>query len=538
MKSDDVILPVLEPNSLRRSAIKSCWSAVHYIAVAIAILALMEGIALPSEPPRLSDVVVDPSHLMLGAGEQRVTISVAVIDDDFDLDPESVKLKKIRIGKKNSTVAVFADDGQGGDAVANDGRFTTHILLDTNRPRQHTFRIKAKDRMGNKAVPMALTISVGPSLGLSSVPIPATVNLELERVFPKLMFSDPIALLQAPDDDTRWFLVQRTGIIRTFLNQPTTSDVTTVLDLRHIVEPVSELDLELGMLALAFHPDFAENGNIYIYYTAEQNNVIEARLSRFVSSDEGATFDADSEEILIRVKQPRNRHNGGQLAFGPDGFLYLSVGDGGDRFQSQDLESFLGKMLRIDVDGEVPYAIPPDNPFIVEEGRPEIYAMGLRNPWRWSVDPKTGVLWLGDVGNNRWEEINVVVAGGNYGWPILEGKECAGFLPCDTSALVGPILTYSHDEGCSVIGGHVYRGSDIPKLDGVYLFSDFCSGAIMGVSTDMAGGLVQTVLVEGGHNPFTDEFGLLVRSLSVDREGEIYIVENGGNIFKLVSMDR
>lgn len=497
----------------------------------------MEGIAFASEPPRLSDVAVDSANLRLGVGEQRVTITVTVDDGDADLDPESVKLKKVRIGKKNPTVARFADDGQNGDAIANDGRFTTHILLNTNTPRQRTFRIKAKDRLGNKAVPMSFTILVGPSLGLSSSPLPTTLNLRLERAFPELTFSDPVALVQAPDDNTRWFLVERTGIVRTFLNQPATSDVTTVLDLRDVVEPLSELDLELGMLALAFHPDFAKNGNVYIYYTAETNNVIESRLSTFVSLDQGITFDADSEEILIRVEQPRTRHNGGQLAFGPDGFLYLSLGDGGDRFQSQDRESFLGKMLRIDVEGGAPYAIPPDNPFIGEDGRPEIYAMGLRNPWRWSFDPKTGVLWLGDVGNRRWEEIDIVVPGGNYGWPILEGEECAGFLPCDTSMLAHPILTYSHDDGCSVIGGHVYRGTDIPELDGVYLFSDFCSGAIMGLSTDAAGALVQTVLVKGGHDPVTEEFGLFVRSLSVDQEGEMYIVGNGGRIFRLVSTE-
>ena len=501
----------------------------------IVVLVIMESMGFASESPRLSDVAVDPANLMLGEGEQRVTISVMVIDDDADLDPQSVKLKKVRIGKKNPTVAVFSDDGQNGDTVANDGRFTTHILLDTNTPRQRTFRIKAKDRLGNKSVPISLTISVGPSLGLSSIPPPTTLNLKLERVFPELSFSDPVALLQAPDDDTRWFLVERAGIVRTFLDQPTASDVTTVLDLRDVVEPVSELNLELGMLALAFHPDFAENGNVYIYYTAAMNSIIESRLSRFVSFDQGTTIEPDSEEILIRVEQPRTRHNGGELAFGLDGFLYLSLGDGGDRFQSQDRDSLLGKVLRIDVDGGEPYAIPSDNQFVGEDGRPEIYATGLRNPWRWSFDPKTGVLWLGDVGNRRWEEIDIIVPGGNYGWPILEGKECAGFLPCDTSTLVNPILTYSHDNGCAVIGGHVYRGTELPELEGVYLFSDFCSGAIMGLSTDVTGAYVQTVLVEGGHDHGTEQFALLVRSLSVDQKGEIYIVENGGHIFRLVS---
>ena len=500
-------------------------------------MATLEGVALCAESPLLSDVALDSATLMLGMGEQWVTISVRVDDNDVDLDPDSVKLKKVRLGKKNPTVAVFADGGQNGDLAANDGRFTTQILLDTNTPRQRTFRIKAKDRLGNKATPMSFTISVGPSLGLSLAPLLTTLDLELEQVFPELGFSDPVALVQAPDDDARWFLVERTGTIQMFENQPSARETTLVLDLSAVVEPLSELDLELGMLALAFHPEFSENGKAYIYYTAETDNVIESRLSSFVRSNQGTIFEPNSEEILIRIEQPRTRHNGGELGFGSDGFLYLSVGDGGNRLRSQDRESFLGKVLRVDVNEGTPYAIPGDNPFVGEEGREEIYALGLRNPWRWSFDAATGVMWLGDVGNNRWEEIDVVVSGGNYGWPVLEGVECAGFLPCETATLVNPILTYSHDDGCSVIGGHVYRGSAIPELVGVYLFSDFCSGAIMGLSTDTAGALLQTVLVGGGNGPVTEEFRLLVRSLAVDQDGEVYVVGNDGRLFKLISVE-
>ena len=169
-----------------------------YCVVVIAVMVITEGMGFASEPPRLSDVVVDLANLMLGVGEQRVTISVLIVDDDADLDPERVKLKKIRIGKKNPTVARFADDGRNGDVVANDGRFTTQILLDTNMPRRRTFQIKARDRLGNKASPRSFTIAVGPSLGLSSVPIPTTLNLELERVLPELTFSDPVCRGTSP----------------------------------------------------------------------------------------------------------------------------------------------------------------------------------------------------------------------------------------------------------------------------------------------------------------------------------------------------
>ncbi|MBQ27263.1 MAG: hypothetical protein CMH81_03860 [Nitrospiraceae bacterium] len=503
-------------------------------AVTLVVLAVLPVVVFATEPPRLLDVVVEPAILTLGTGERQVTVSVMVVDGDADLDPQSVKLKKVKIGKKNPTISVFADDGQNADAVAGDGRFTTQVFLDTSMPRQRVFRIRAKDQLGNKAVSVSLTVSVGPPLGLSSLPLRDTLNLRLERVFAGLTFTDPVALLQASGDADRWYLVERTGVIQTFFNHPDVSEFTTVLDLRSIVEPLSELDLELGMLALAFHPDFLENGKAYVYYTAETDNGIESRLSRFVRSDEDITFDPDSEEVLIRVEQPRTRHNGGQIAFGSDGLLYFGLGDGGDRFQSQTINSFLGKMLRIDVDGGFPYVIPPNNPFLGENGPSEVYATGLRNPWRWSFDTQTGVLWLGDVGNRRWEEIDIVVPGANYGWPILEGEECAGFLPCDTFTLVNPLFTYDHDDGCSVIGGYVYRGIGIPELDGVYLFSDFCSGAIMGLSTDPAGTLVKNVFVQGGHDPVTGEFGLLVRSLSVDQEGEIYVIENGGSIFRLV----
>ena len=508
-----------------------------FLLMAILAVGMIGTTAFADQSPRLSDVVVDSDRLKLGVGEQLVTISVVVIDEDADIDPASVKLKKVRIGKKNQTVAVFADDGQNGDAIANDRRFSTQLSFNTSSPRTRTFRIKAKDRMGNRGLPLSFTVSVGPSLGLSSTPIPTKLDLTLQRVFPELRFSDPVALLQSPNDDTRWFLVTRTGIIYTFLNQPAANELTPVLDLRQVVEPLSERDIELGMLALAFHPNFERNRQAYVYYTAQGDNGIESRLSRFDVSDQEGTFQPDTEEVLIRVEQPRFRHNGGQIAFGPDGFLYLSVGDGGERFESQNPESFLGKMLRIDLDGGVPYAIPSDNPVLTQGGPSEVFAMGLRNPWRWSFDPETEVAWLGDVGNRSWEEIDVLVAGANYGWPILEGEECAGFASCDdTSTLANPILSYSHDEGCSVIGGHVYHGTQIPELNGVYLFSDFCSGAIVGVSTDTAGKIIETVLVEGA-DVVAGEFNILPRSISVDQEGEIYVIDNNGRLYKLVNTE-
>lgn len=242
---------------------------------------------------------------------------------------------------------------------------------------------------------------------------------------------------------------------------------------------------EEGLLGLAFSPSFVQDGLVYLYYSAGPPR--RSVLSRFrVVSD---AIDPASEQVLMEVPQPFANHNGGQIAFGPDGYLYVGLGDGGSGGDplgnAQNLGELLGSILRLDVSGASGYAAPPDNPFVGAPGaRPELYAYGLRNPWRFSFDRATGALWAGDVGQNRWEEVERIVAGGNYGWNIVEGPECYRTPECDRAGLIAPRAWYGREDGaCAVIGGYVYRGRAMPELDGWYLYGDFCNGRIWGVDT-------------------------------------------------------
>ena len=253
---------------------------------------------------------------------------------------------------------------------------------------------------------------------------------------------------------------------------------------------------EEGLLGLAFSPDFSVDGRVYLYYTAGDPR--RGVLSRFQVVD--GAIDPESEHVLLEVPQPFGNHNGGQLAFGPDGYLYVAVGDGGSggdpQGNAQKLSTLLGSILRLDVSGEG-YVAPADNPFVaVADARPEIYAYGLRNPWRFSFDRATGELWAADVGQDRWEEVDHIVPGGNYGWNVMEGLECFLSPDCDTSELQMPRAVYGHDTGCSVTGGYVYRGASMPELNGWYVYGDFCSGRIWAANT--AGDSLPVLLVETG----------------------------------------
>ena len=254
--------------------------------------------------------------------------------------------------------------------------------------------------------------------------------------------------------------------------------------------------VEEGLLGLAFSPNFQVDERVYLYYSATEPR--RGVLARFRVIN--GVLDTASEDVLIEVPQPSGKHNGGQLAFGPDGYLYLGVGDGSGgsdaEGNSQNLSTLRGSIIRLDVSGEG-YRVPADNPFVDRpDARPEIYAFGLRNPWRFSFDRATGDLWAGDVGHDRWEEINRIVSGGNYGWNITEGFECFDSSGCDTSEFEPPRAVYGHDEGCSVTGGYVYRGPSMPELNGWYVYADFCSGRIWAVNTADAGAPV--LLAETG----------------------------------------
>lgn len=345
------------------------------------------------------------------------------------------------------------------------------------------------------------------------------VAVALEPVFEGLSFTFPVALVQAPGDDTRWFVAERAGRVWVFANRPDVAGAEVFLDISDRVSVAGEG----GLLGMAFHPRFAANGEVFISYTAPGAPLV-SHIARFRLS--GASLDPASEETLLTLAQPFRNHNGGHILFGPDGFLYIGFGDGGsagDPFgNGQDTSTLFGALLRIDVDGGPPYAAPPDNPLVGGAGRPEIWAWGLRNPWRFSFDRATGDLWLGDVGQNQWEEVNRIRPGGNYGWNIREGAHCFAAPACAAAGLIDPVAEYGHDAGCSITGGYVYRGGAIPSLRGAYLYGDFCSGRVWAL--DPATAVVQELL----------DTDLNIVSFAEDQAGELYLVDGGGRLQRLV----
>lgn len=298
-----------------------------------------------------------------------------------------------------------------------------------------------------------------------------------------------------------------------------------------IAGQVTTADEEQGFLSMVFHPDFRHNGHFYVNYTNLSGDTI---ISRFTTpADSPDRADPNSETIILEIIQPETNHNGGHLAFGPDGYLYISMGDGGgvgDSFSNaQSGGTLLGKILRIDVDHGNPYAIPPDNPFSgTINARGEIWAMGLRNPWRFSFDRLNGDLYLGDVGEDAREEINIQPAGQgglNYGWPLTEGSACFEGRSCDPGRWRLPVVDYGRDLGCSVVGGYVYRGQQFAFLRGIYLFGDFCSGIIWALG--WSDGEWQMIgLVSAG---------FAISSFAENQAGELYVVDFNGAIYQIAA---
>jgi len=322
----------------------------------------------------------------------------------------------------------------------------------------------------------------------------AIPSVRLVPALPRISFRRPVQLVGAPDGTNRVFVVEQPGRIRVTENDPAVRSTRVFLDIKSRVRMRHN---EEGLLTLAFHPKYTENGQLFVYYTASKPR--RGVLSRFrVSPDNPDHVDPATEEVIFEVKQPYGNHNGATVLFGPDGLLYISLGDGGlandPHGNGQDLSTLLGAVLRIDIDrpdvdrrdldrpgGARPYSIPPDNPFVGREGaRGEIWAYGLRNVWRMSFDPETGDLWGGDVGQNRWEEIDLITRGGNYGWNLREGKHDFRGGKADVP-LVAPVAEYPRDKGICVTGGVVYRGSRHPALVGVYLYGDYATGRIWGL---------------------------------------------------------
>jgi len=332
----------------------------------------------------------------------------------------------------------------------------------------------------------------------------------------------PVFLTVPPGDGARLFVVEKTGAIRVFHGD--TLLATPFLDLSSVVSTGSEQ----GLLGLAFHPTYAVTGQFFVSYT---DTAGDTRVLRYtVSADPDVAF-AGAADTILAVDQPAANHNGGMIVFGPDGFLYVGLGDGGTSANGQDSTTLLGKILRLNVDGAAPYAIPATNPFVGRAGwREEIWALGLRNPWRFSFDRDSGGLYIGDVGASSWEEIDVEAAGAagglNYGWSIMEGASCFGGGTCNQTGLTLPVLQYSHADGCAVVGGYVYRGTAVPALAGLYVYSDNCTGFIRtfrlvnGTATSQADRT-------GTFNPGTG-----VTSFGEDAAGNLYVLTQGGRLLR------
>ncbi len=353
----------------------------------------------------------------------------------------------------------------------------------------------------------------------------ASGEVSLERVFPRLGFERPLGLLQAPGRDDRWFVVEQRGTVLAFANDAHAARAEVFVDIRGRVEDGPN---EAGLLGMAFHPDFSRNGQVFLSYTRRGSPLV-STVSRFISKDGGRTLEPRSEMVILSLAQPYGNHNGGNIAFGPDGMLYIGFGDGGaggdPQRNGQNTATLLGTLLRIDVDGAAPYAVPPDNPFAAGGGRPEIYAWGLRNPWGWSFDQATGELWLADVGQGEWEEVNRVRRGGNYGWNIREGAGCFEADGCDATGLIEPLAAYSHAYGCSITGGHVYRGRRVPALDGAFIYGDYCSGRIWGLFPDGRDKPVARLMLDTNFE---------ISAFGQDGDGEVYVVDHGGGgIYRL-----
>jgi len=356
---------------------------------------------------------------------------------------------------------------------------------------------------------------------------PAGTGVGLQEVVSGLSF--PLYLTAPAGDFTRLFVVEKTGGIRIVKDGVLLPD--PFLDLTAQVSSGNEQ----GLLGLAFDPEYATNGRFVVHYTDLAGNTA---LSRFQASADPDRADPASEQVILTATQPAPNHNGGQVVFGPDGFLYLGLGDGGSSGDSegrgQALTDLLGSILRIDVRTGGPYTVPADNPFVGNpDARPEVWSYGLRNPWRVSFDRANGDLYIADVGQSQREEIDISTAadgggrGVNYGWSIMEGSQCFGSSGCDPAGLTLPVLEYGHREGCSVTGGYVYRGGAIPALQGHYFYADFCQGWVR--SFRYAGGAV----TDETSWPTLRPGGPIV-SFGEDSAGELYVLQAGGGVFRIV----
>jgi glucose/arabinose dehydrogenase len=349
---------------------------------------------------------------------------------------------------------------------------------------------------------------------------PPVAGIRLESVATGL--SSPL-FLTAPAGDARSFVVEQVGRIRVIRNGQLVA--APFLDIHDRISAGGER----GLLSVAFHPNYATNGYFYVNYTDRGGDT---RIERYHAAPTADAAEPASAKLILTVKQPYSNHNGGLNMFGPDGMLYIGMGDGGSggdpQGNGQNRNALLGKILRIDVDRGDPYSVPSSNPFANGGGAPEAWAVGMRNPWRFSFDPTAGLLIIADVGQGEWEEINAVparTAGLNYGWNIMEGTHCYRSIACSKSGLTQPVHEYSHSDGCSITGGYVYRGRRIPQLAGTYFYADYCQGWIRSLK-----------IVDGkatAHQKWDVPSVGSILSFGQDSAGELYVLSANGTVYRI-----
>ena len=361
----------------------------------------------------------------------------------------------------------------------------------------------------------------------------APSGIALQQVFTSLSFDFPLFMLQVPGDDSRWYVMERRGLIKTFESDD--ANTTIFADLSGRISAPESSFSEQGLLGMAFHPKYIANHFVFVFYIATDGSSV---VSRFKAKSDGLSLDLSSERNILTLKHSAIGHNGGNIAFGPDGYLYIGLGDAGTfegdlANHAQTTSDLFGSMLRIDINTGDPYSIPVDNPFPTSnvcgvDACPEIWAWGLRNPWRWSFDKTTGKLWAADVGKADWEEINIIENGHNYGWRCYEGSHENNTAAClSAENYSAPVAEYPHTQGnVSVTGGYVYRGSTVAGLSGTYLYADFVSGRIWGLSSSLDS--APKLLLDSS---------LSIASFSQDNQGELYTLDYypDGRIFKIVA---
>ncbi|MDH3517647.1 MAG: PQQ-dependent sugar dehydrogenase [Acidimicrobiia bacterium] len=376
------------------------------------------------------------------------------------------------------------------------------------------------------SVPATTTSTVATTT--TTVPTTTTTTLPPFEGLAAELITDALrqpVFVAAPPGDSSLYVLERGGRIRVLAPDGT---INTLMDL---TGRVGSGGIEQGLLGLAFHPAYAENGRVFAYYT---NRNTDSELIEFQVPPGSDMGDPASIRVVLNVTQPTIRHNAGMVEFGPDGYLYVSLGEGGAAgVNAQNPKTLLSAILRLDVDGEFPYEIPPDNPFADGvDGAPEVWAYGLRNPWRFSIDPVARLIYIGDVGHERWEEVDVVpIDGGgyNFGWLRMEGSQCFSPRDCDPTGMILPALEYGHEDGCSITGGYVYRGTLIPELVGHYFYSDWCTGFLRSFR------YIDGATEEADWSDQIGDVGM-VTSFGLDGASELLFTTWDGGLYRIVAV--